>query len=339
MSDSFAQIKVNNNEFVWNKKDGLFTFDGAPALLFWDAAIELFLRTIEEVSGNDVSTTVFEATGFRMGKLVSSYYSKRLDTEEIINEYMNIYRNAGWGNVKIEYFSLEEKKVIVHLRNSWEHRIFKEMDKEQAGVLLPSHWAGVFSGLFNENMWYKINHSQLNGNEYDEIEIFASTITAAANIHNLARQKEQVYINELESKVKERTEELALMVKDLSSPIIPVLKDILVLPLIGKFTDHRFEDLNQKALFEFTARRAKYLIVDLTGISHFDEMTIYGLQRLVLAINLIGGSCILVGISPSLALQMKNAQVDLKNIKIFSTLEHGVQHALEKTGYSITKNS
>ena len=338
MSDSFSKIMVNNNEFIWNKEDGLFTFDGAPAMLFWDAAIELFLRTIEEVSGSDVSNTVFEATGFRMGQLVSSYYSERFDIEEVVNEYMNIYRNAGWGTVKIDYFSSEEKKVIVHLNNSWEHRIYRDMNKEQAGVLLPSHWAGVFSGLFNENMWYKINHSQIAGNEYDEVEIFASTTTASANIHNLARQKEQAYINELESKVTERTEELASLVKDLSSPIIPVLKDILVLPLIGKFTDHRFEELNEKALFEFTARRAKYLIVDMTGISYFDELTIHGLQRLVLAINLIGGSCILVGISPSIALQMTNAQLDLKDIKIFSTLEHGVQYALEQTGFSITRN-
>ncbi|MGD7025307.1 hypothetical protein ACQCVK_22550 [Rossellomorea vietnamensis] len=34
-------VKVNSNEFIWNPKSGLFTFDGAPALLFWDSAIEL----------------------------------------------------------------------------------------------------------------------------------------------------------------------------------------------------------------------------------------------------------------------------------------------------------
>lgn len=150
--------------------------------------------------------------------LATYLYAERYDIEEIINEYVNIYRNAGWGNVKIDYFSLEEKKVIVHLKNSWEHRIFKSMNKEQAGVLLPSHWAGVFSGLFKENIWFKINQSQLSGNEYDEVEISPSTTTASANIHNLARKKEQVYINELECKVRELTEELAALIKDLSSP-------------------------------------------------------------------------------------------------------------------------
>ncbi|MBM7693943.1 anti-anti-sigma regulatory factor [Peribacillus deserti] len=336
MSDSKVHIKVHSNEFVWDKAEGLVTFDGAPALLFWDSAIELFLKTIEEVSGKDVSTTVFEATGFRMGHLVSSYYAGRTDFEEILLQYSDIYRNAGWGNVNISYFSIEEKRVTVQLTNSWEHRIFKSMDKEQAGVLLPSHWAGVFSGLFNENMWYKTAQSQLAGNSYDEIEIFASSITPSKNIHNLTRQKERQYITELESKVNQRTEELTSLVKDLSSPVIPVLKDILVIPLMGTFNDERFEDLIQKALFEISRHQAKYLLIDLTAINTFDDFTIEGLKRLIGAVRLLGGTCILVGIAPSLSVQMVHSQVDMNGIQFFSTLQHGVQYALEQNGYDIT---
>jgi rsbT co-antagonist protein RsbR len=337
MSDSHVHVQVDTNEFIWNKKEGLFTFDGAPALLFWDSAIELFLKTIEEVSGSEVSTTVFEATGYRMGHLVSSYYAGRFDIEEVLEEYGNIYRNAGWGKVTIADYSLDEKKAIVQLKNSWEHRIFNSMDREQAGVLLPSHWAGVFSGLFKENMWYKINQSQLNGHAYDEIEIFASSTTASENIHNLARQKEKQYINELETKVEQRTEELSSLVRDLSSPVIPVLKDILVIPLIGKFSEDRFDELLQKSLFEFSRHQATYLLIDLTGITNFDEFTVHGLQRLIKAINLLGGECILVGISASLSIQITNSNVDMTGITSFSTLQHGVQYALEQNGFDITE--
>jgi rsbT co-antagonist protein RsbR len=337
MSDSKVSVQVNRNEFIWNQEEGLFMFDGAPALLFWDSAIELFLKTIEEVSGKDVSTTVFEATGFRMGHLVSSYYKDRFDIEEILKQYSDIYRNAGWGNVEIAYYSLEEKKVIVQLKNSWEHRIFQSMDKERAGVLLPSHWAGVFSGLFKENMWYKINKNQLMGHDYDEVEIFASSTTPSENIHNLTRNKEQQYIHELEAEVKERTEELTSLVKDLSTPVIPVLKDILVIPVMGKFNEERMEDLTQKSLYEFSRKKAKYLLFDLTAVHSFDEFTIYGLQRLIQAVGLIGGNCILVGISPSLSMQMMNSNVDMKDIMFFSTLEHGVQYALEQSGFDICK--
>ncbi|TCN21177.1 hypothetical protein [Mesobacillus foraminis] len=92
MADSNVKVKVNKNEFVWDQEKGLFTFDGASALLFWDSAIELFLKTIEEVSGSDVSKTVYEATGYRMGHLVSSYYKGRTDIEQLLEEYSDIYK-------------------------------------------------------------------------------------------------------------------------------------------------------------------------------------------------------------------------------------------------------
>lgn len=339
MSDSIVRVKVNKNEFTWDKENGLFNFDGAPALLFWDTAIELFINTIMEVSGSDVSTTVFEATGFRMGQLVSSYYKNKFEIEEIITQYSDIYRNAGWGNVEISYFSLDEKKIVVRLQNSWEHRIFKSLTKNQASVILPSHWAGVFTGLLQENMWYKLTKNQLAGNEYDEVEIFRSNITPNQNIHALTRQKEQRYINELEEQVDKRTEELTSLVKTLSTPVLPVLPGILVIPLVGIFNDERMEDLTQKALFEFVKQRANYLLLDLTAIRGFDEYIVDRLQKLVKAVELVGGKCVLVGISPSFSLQIIQSGIHLKEIPSFSTLEQGVAFALEQTGFEIIQST
>ncbi|GKU83071.1 STAS domain-containing protein [Niallia sp. NCCP-28] len=337
MSDSIVRVKVNKNEFTWDKENGLFSFDGAPALLFWDTAIELFIDTIMEVSGSDVSTAVFETTGFRMGQLVSSYYKDKFEIKEILAQYSDIYRNAGWGNVEISYFSLEEKKIIVRLQNSWEHRIFKLLDKNQASVLLPSHWAGVFSSLLKENMWYKLTKNQLAGDEYDEVEIFLSAFSPNQNIHALTRQKEQRYIKELEEQVDKRTEELTSLVKALSTPVLPVLQGILVIPLVGKFNDERMEDLMQKALFEFKKQRANYLLLDLTAVSDFDEYMVDRLQKLVKAVDLVGGKCILVGISASFSLNIIQSGVQLKDIPSFSTLEQGVEFALEQTGFELTK--
>ncbi|MEY8742602.1 STAS domain-containing protein [Bacillales bacterium AN1005] len=339
MGDSIISTQVDNTVFTWNKDKGIFSFDGAQSVLFWDSAIELFISTIIEVSGNDVSNTVLEATGFRMGELVSSYYKDRIDTRDVIEQYMDIYRNAGWGKIKVTHFCLDEKKVILKLKNSWEHRIYQSMKKEQAIVLLPSHWAGVLTALFKENMWYKVNKSQLNGDEFDEIEIYPSSITPNDNIHQLARQKEQAYINQLEQKVEDRTQELSDLVKHLSTPIMPVMKGILAVSLVGKFNDERFEGLLQKTLFAFSKQRATYLLLDMTAISDFDEYIIFRLQGLVKAVALLGGECILVGISPTLGVQIINSGVDLRTIPTFSTLEQGIEHAIDKLGYEIVKKS
>lgn len=330
-------FKVNSSEFVWDSKNGLFTFDGAPALMFWDSAIELFLKTIEEVSGKDISKTVYEATGYRMGHLVSSYYSGRRDFEQLLEEYSDIYRNAGWGNFHIKHYNFEERRAVVQLTNSWEHRIFDNTDKEAAGVLLPSHWAGIFTGLFEQKLWYKINKSQLDGNDYDEIELFPSDVTPSKNIFELARQKETEHILELEQKVKERTEELSVLVNELSTPIIPVLNGILVVPLIGNFNDERVSNFIERSLLEFSSQKASHLLIDLTGLKGLDTYTTDGIQKLILSIRLIGGECFIVGISADQAIQISKSNIQLKNIHTFSTLQHGVEFAVEQNGYEIKR--
>ncbi|WP_079508770.1 STAS domain-containing protein [Mesobacillus jeotgali] len=337
MSNPNYQIRVNRNEFVWNSKEGELTFDGAPALLFWDSAIELFLKTIEEISGNDVSKTVYEVTGFRMGHLVSSYYEGRTDVVELLNEYSEIYKSAGWGNFEIQEYSFEEKRAVLRIHNSWEHRIFKLADKNRAGVLLPSHWAGILSGLFKQDMWYKIVKSQLEGHEYDEVEIFPSNVTISQNIHELARKKEQESIMELEKKVEERTDELNSLVQEISSPIIPVLKDILVIPMIGKYNEERLSNLIEKALVELTRLKAKYLLIDLTGIKHVDPYTVHGIQKLIQSIRLIGGQCFVVGVSAELSIQILSSNVNLEGIHSFSSLQQGVEHAILQNGYELVK--
>ncbi|MCM3122945.1 MULTISPECIES: STAS domain-containing protein [unclassified Mesobacillus] len=337
MGNPNYQLKVNKNEFVWNSLGGELTFDGAPALLFWDSAIELFLKTIEEISGNDVSKTVYEVTGYRMGHLVSSYYEGRTDVVELLNEYSDIYKSAGWGVFEIHDYSYEEKRAVVRIRNSWEHRIFKLADKNKVGVLLPSHWAGIFSGLFQQDMWYKMTKSQLHGHEYDEVEIFPSDITISQNIHLLARKKDQESIIDLENKVKERTEELSSLVQELSSPIIPVLKDILVIPLIGKYNEERVSNMLEKSLTEVTRLKAKYLLIDLTGIKQVDSYSIHGIQKLIRAIRLIGAKCFIVGISSELSIQILRSNINLDGIQSFSSLQQGVEYAIQQNGYELVK--
>ncbi|WP_156291634.1 STAS domain-containing protein [Oceanobacillus salinisoli] len=337
MSESRVKVQIDKNEFVWEKDQGTFKYDGASSLLFWDSAMEIMLQTIEEVSGSNVSKTVLEATGFRMGKLVSEYYKDRIDVDNILEEYSNIYRNAGWGIITFSSYSFENKRAIVRSRNSWENRILSFSDRTKTGAILPSQWAGLFSGLFKENMWYQINKSQLNGDEFDEIEVFPSSITPSKNIHNITRQKEHQYIDELEEMVQLRTQELSTLVNELSSPVIPVLEDILIMPLIGKFNEERFSNVIEKALDEFSTRGAEYLLIDLTGINEFDDFTVQSINHLIESIKLLGGECIVVGISPKLGTKMVALRVEINDVNCYSSLRQGILFALKQSGYHIVK--
>ncbi|MGG4330204.1 hypothetical protein ABEW33_26205 [Priestia megaterium] len=49
MKNPKVSLQVDSNEFIWDKNEGLFTFNGASALLFWDSAIELWNQAKESL--------------------------------------------------------------------------------------------------------------------------------------------------------------------------------------------------------------------------------------------------------------------------------------------------
>lgn len=334
------QIKqmVNQSELIWNSEKGIFYYDGEEVVLFWiESAFKSLLDAIEEVSGVDSATVVLETAGYRMGVIVASYYQQMGDLEQVLERLPSTYGAAGWGKFSVPHFDAKEKRATVRLENSWEHLVNKAQEKKQPGAFLPGHWAGVFTGLFGTNMWYKIVKSQLLGDEYDEVVLEPTDISPEQNIHDFIRQKEKRKILDLERSVKQRTEELDELIQDLSVPVIPVLEKIIVIPLIAKYDDRRAEELMQKAMYGLKEYEAEYLLLDLTGLKQVSDETIHLLHKLVQAVGLLGGTAVLVGISPEISTGIVRGGYDTTGIISFSTLQHGIYFALAQMDMQIIK--
>ena len=172
MPDSITEFSINRDEFIWKKERGLFFQNDASAIVLWDLAIEILLQTLDEHVDIEKSNTILKDFGFRMGALVSKYYSERMDLEDILIQFSDIYRNAGWGNVKITKFSKEDRQVIIELHNSWEHRVFKAINKNQECIIMPNYWTGFMSELMKENLSYLITKKNQNGIDFSEIHLF-----------------------------------------------------------------------------------------------------------------------------------------------------------------------
>jgi anti-anti-sigma regulatory factor len=222
------------------------------------------------------------------------------------------------------------------MKDSWEHKINVAQGKKAGGSFLPAHYAGVFTGLFGTNIWYKVIQHQLEGHEYSIIKYFPSDITISDNIHQLARKKESRKIQELEALVEEKTRELKELVDRLSSPIIPVLEGIVVVPLIGKYDEDRSEQLIVRTLNNLPSYQANYLVLDLTGIDdEICEHTGSLIERIGRAASLIGTETILVGISAELGISISQSAINLSNFNCFQTLQHGIHFAISQMGRSI----
>jgi len=333
------KLNVGGLDFSWNLEEGKFLFEGDDAVLFWiKSAMKTFFDTIEEISGEEASNLVFETTGFRQGLVVGEYFKKykHVSVEEAAKLITNTYASAGWGKAVIKHLNFEEKTVTVELSDSWEHKVNLAQGKKKGGNFLPSHYAGIFTGLFDTNIWYKVVQYQIEGNEKSIIEYFPSDVTVSHNIHKLARKKEEEQIEKLEGIIKEKTQELKDLVNKLSSPIIPVIDGIVVVPLIGTFDEERSEETIVRTLSNLPQYKADYLILDFTGIDNdITSHTVSLLEKIGSAASLIGTETILVGISPELSITISNVGIDLSKFDCFQTLQHAIYFSIEKLGKRI----
>ncbi|SDD63701.1 Anti-anti-sigma regulatory factor (antagonist of anti-sigma factor) [Terribacillus halophilus] len=333
------KIEIGGLQFGWELEKGRFTYENEDAVLFWiSSAMREFFDTIEEISGEEVSNLVFETTGYRQGVVVGNYFQNKPDVglQKAAELITNTYASAGWGRTKITNLDPEKRTLTAELIDSWEHKINVAQGKTAGGLFLPAHYAGIFSGMFGTNIWYKVERYQLEGHESTIIHYFPSEITVAENIHQLARKKESQQIMELEAIVEDKTRELKNLVRDLSSPIIPVLDHVVVVPLIGKYDEERSEELLFKTLENLPAYKARYLLLDLTGLDKdIGQYTANLISKVGSAASMIGTKTLLVGISPDLGLKISNSGISLASFDCFQTLQHGIHYALGQMGKQI----
>lgn len=144
------------------------------------------------------------------------------------------------------------------------------------------------------------------------------------------RQERQVdgYIVMLLDVTTQAEEELkkAELIKELSTPIVNVWHETIVLPLIGEFDQERFDDLIVKVLMECVEKRRTYVLADLSGMHTMETDIQHYLQKLVDSLRLIGADCYLTGINTAIALSLATANI---NTKTFGTVHAGLEYIME----------
>jgi ribose transport system substrate-binding protein len=120
------------------------------------------------------------------------------------------------------------------------------------------------------------------------------------------------------------------MIQELSTPIIPISDKILVLPLIGTIDSARAQQIMETMLGAISTHQAAVLIIDITGVAMVDTGVAHYLLQAARAAQLLGTRVILVGISPEVAQTVVQLGVDLSSIPTYSSLQHGLEHAMTR---------
>lgn len=118
----------------------------------------------------------------------------------------------------------------------------------------------------------------------------------------------------------------AQLIKELSIPILNIWDKTIAVPLIGEFDRSRTDQLIATVLMKCSEKKIEYVLIDLSGIKKFENQIRYQIQMMTDTLNLIGATCILVGISPRLAMSI--VELDSKT-RTFSSAHEGLKHIMQ----------
>ncbi|HEY0652939.1 MAG TPA: STAS domain-containing protein [Chryseosolibacter sp.] len=126
---------------------------------------------------------------------------------------------------------------------------------------------------------------------------------------------------------------------DISTPIIKMWDGIIALPIIGTLDSSRTQDVMDELLRRIAKDNVHIAIVDISGVPAIDSTVAQHMLKLVTAVRLLGGDCIISGIRPEIAQTMVNLGIEMTHIITKATLADALRIAFLKIQLEVTKKS
>jgi nitrate/nitrite transport system substrate-binding protein len=122
----------------------------------------------------------------------------------------------------------------------------------------------------------------------------------------------------------------AELIHELSTPILPVLDGVLVLPIVGALDANRGDQIMKVLLDAVSRAGAEVVLIDITGVPTVDHDAISRLLAAVRAVALLGAECVVVGVSPSMAASIATMGEGLAPALTMRDLKSGIEHAMRR---------
>lgn len=115
-------------------------------------------------------------------------------------------------------------------------------------------------------------------------------------------------------------------VEELSVPVIPLAKNVCILPLIGNIDTYRAQKIRERTLFRVKELKSEKLIIDISGVPYIDTAVVSHLFKIVKGVKLLGCQAILTGISAEIAETMIELGVEIdEEMKTTTDLQKALQ--------------
>ena len=216
----------------------------------------------------------------------------------------------------------------------------RESRARQRAALLDGEWAPYLDDLRNQGIAYA-NLGVSFVAWYDIIAIYRDLIRKALVDANLERDElfkvadgmnraidiAMSHLGEAYLAAKETIiSKQQAAIRELSMPVLQVRMDLLVIPIVGVVDSTRARQLIESLLASIRDRRARGVVIDVTGVPIVDTAVASHLVQACDAASLMGALVVITGISPEMATTLVGLGAKLPAAETLVDLQEGIEY-------------
>jgi PAS domain S-box-containing protein len=219
-------------------------------------------------------------------------------------------RNYGW----------EPAEVVGRMRGDVLHQPADVRDglpaRMRDGALRSGKWEGV------------VTRRRKDGSTFPARVVMTPTRSAAGDLAGfLLISKDitdEIRLSELLASSLHRAEET---IRGLSTPVLLLAPGLLLVPLVGSLDSSRTERLMPVLLESIRERRARAIVIDVTGVPSIDTGAATRLLQTASACRLMGARTVMSGIPIDIASALADLEVDMTGVLVAGDLQSGLSQA------------
>jgi rsbT co-antagonist protein RsbR len=129
-------------------------------------------------------------------------------------------------------------------------------------------------------------------------------------------------------------------IRELSTPVLQLRDRLLLLPIIGVIDTYRARLITENLLEAVRARRAKVVVMDVTGVATIDSRVANHILQTVTAARLMGARVIVTGITAAVAQSLVALGIELDRLlDTVGDLQGGIELAEQILGYRVSQGN
>lgn len=112
---------------------------------------------------------------------------------------------------------------------------------------------------------------------------------------------------------------------NLSAPIVPVLEDVVILPLIGVMDSYRIAHIMNNVIPRIAEMNINHVIADFSGVLTIDDHVAQSIQQIGGTLRLMGIHVIIAGMRPDLVQAIVHSGIDMLEAETYATVKHALE--------------